>query len=38
VNAVVLDAHLDAPLLTGDKRIAGAPNLPIRVLHLSVAD
>ena len=35
---VVLAAHLDAPLLTGDRRIAGAPNLPIRVLHLSVAD
>ena len=35
---VVLAAHLDAPLLTGDRRIAGAPNLPIPVLHISVAD
>jgi len=30
--------HLDAPLLAGDRRIAGAPNLPIQVLHISVAD
>ena len=35
---VVLATHLNAPLLTGDRRIAGAPNLPIQVLHSSVAD
>ena len=33
----VLAPHQDAPLLTGDRRIAGAPNLPIEVLHISVA-
>jgi len=35
---VVLAAHLDAPLLTGDRRIAGAPNLPVHVLHVSLND
>ena len=35
---VVLAAHLGAPLLTGDRRLAGAPKLPIHVLHISVAD
>jgi len=35
---VVLAAHLDAPLLTGDRRLAGAPKLSIQVLHISVAD
>ncbi len=32
---VVLARHLGAPLLTADRRIAGAPNLPIEVLHIS---
>jgi predicted nucleic acid-binding protein len=32
---VVLAEHLDAPLLTGDRKMAGAPNLPVSVLHLS---
>lgn len=32
---VVLARILDAPLLTGDRRMAGAPNLPVPVLHLS---
>ena len=31
---VVLATHLDAPLLTGDKKLAKAPNLPIQILHL----
>lgn len=35
---VVLAQHLGAPLLTGDRRIAGAPNLPVQVLHISVTD
>jgi len=35
---VVLAIHMDAPPLTGDRRIAGAPNLPIQGLHISVAD
>jgi predicted nucleic acid-binding protein len=29
---------VDAPLLTADRKLASAPNLPIRVLHLSVAE
>lgn len=32
---VVLVRILDAPLLTGDRKVAGAPNLPVSVLHLS---
>lgn len=32
---VVLARILDAPLLTGDRKMAGAPNLPVSVLHLS---
>ena len=35
---VVLAKHLDAPFLTGDRRIAGAPNLPVQVLHISLTD
>ena len=35
---IVLAKHLDAPLLTGDRRMAGAPNLPVRVLHLPITD
>lgn len=35
---VALAQHLDAPLLTGDRRIAGAPNLPVQVLHMSATD
>ena len=34
---VVLARHLDAPLLTADRRIARAPQLPIQVLHISTA-
>lgn len=34
---VALAEHLDAPLLTGDRKLAGAPNLPVTVLHLSAA-
>jgi predicted nucleic acid-binding protein len=34
---VVLAKHLNAPLLTGDRKLAGAPKLPIQVLHLSPA-
>jgi len=34
---VVLARHLKAALLTGDQRLAAAPNLPIRVLHISAA-
>jgi predicted nucleic acid-binding protein len=34
---VVLALHLDGPLLTGDRRLAQAPNLGITVLHLSGA-
>jgi predicted nucleic acid-binding protein len=34
---VVLARHLDAPLLTADRRIARAPQLPVRVLHISTA-
>lgn len=33
---IVLAQHLDAPLLTGDRKIAGSPNLPVTVLHISV--
>jgi hypothetical protein len=29
----VLARHLDAPLLIGDRRLANAPDLPVRVLH-----
>ena len=32
---VVLAKHLGAPLLTGDRKMAGAPNLPVQVLHIS---
>ena len=32
---IVLAKHLDAPVLTGDRKMAGAPNLPVPVLHLS---
>ena len=32
---VVLARHLDAPLLTGDHRLANAPGLPVQVLHTS---
>ena len=32
---VVLDRHLGAPLPTDDRRIAGAPNPSVEVLHLS---
>ncbi len=35
---VVLAQHLDAPLLTADRKLAAASNLPIQVLHLSVAE
>ena len=34
---VVLARHLDAPLLTADRRIARAPQLPVQVLHISTA-
>ncbi len=34
---VVLAEHLGAPLLTGDRKMASAPNLPVSVLHLSAA-
>jgi predicted nucleic acid-binding protein len=34
---VVVAKHLDCPLLTGDGRLASAPNLPVSVLHLAVA-
>lgn len=34
---VVLAKHLDAPLLTGDRRLAAAPTIPVQVLHLSPA-
>lgn len=34
---VVLAEHLGAPLLTGDRKMAGAPNLPVQVLYLSAA-
>ena len=32
---VVLAKHLGAPLLTGDRKMAGAPNLPVQILHIS---
>jgi predicted nucleic acid-binding protein len=32
---VVLAKHLGASVLTGGRKIAGAPNLPVRVLHIS---
>lgn len=32
---VVVAKHLDCPLLTGDRRLAAAPTLPISVLHLA---
>ncbi len=32
---VVLAKHLGSPVLTGDRKMAGAPNLPVRVLHVS---
>jgi predicted nucleic acid-binding protein len=32
---VVLAKHLGAPVLTGDRKMAGAPNLPVPVLHIS---
>lgn len=32
---VVLAKHLGAVLLTGDHRLAGAPNLPVQVAHIS---
>lgn len=31
---VALAAHLGADLLTGDHKLASAPNLPVRTLHL----
>jgi predicted nucleic acid-binding protein len=34
-DAVWLARHLDAPLLTGDRRLANAPRLPVQVLHTS---
>ena len=34
---VALARHLGAPLLTGDRRLAGAPNLPVQILHLSAS-
>ncbi len=34
---VVLAEHLGAPLLTGDRKMASASNLPVSVLHLSAA-
>ena len=34
---VVLARHVDSPLLTGDRRLARAPNRGIIVLHLSGA-
>jgi predicted nucleic acid-binding protein len=34
---VILAKHLNTPLLTGDRKLAGAPKLPIQVLHLSPA-
>ena len=33
---IVLAKHLGAPVLTGDRKMAGAPNLPVQVLHISV--
>ncbi len=33
---VVLAKHLNVPLLTGDRKMAGAPNLPVQVLHISI--
>lgn len=35
---VALARHVDAALLTGDRKLASAPTLPIRVIHLSAAD
>ena len=32
---IVLAKHLAAPLLTGDRKMAGAPNLPVTILHIS---
>jgi predicted nucleic acid-binding protein len=32
---VVLAKHLGAPVLTGDRKMAGAPNLPVQILHIS---
>lgn len=32
---IVLAKHLGAPVLTGDRKMAGAPNLPVQVLHIS---
>jgi predicted nucleic acid-binding protein len=32
---VVLARHLDAPVLTGDRKMAGAPNLPASILHIA---
>jgi predicted nucleic acid-binding protein len=32
---VVLARHLDAPVLTGDRRLANAPDLRVQVLHTS---
>lgn len=32
---VVLANHLGAPVLTGDRKIANAPTLPVKVLHIS---
>jgi predicted nucleic acid-binding protein len=32
---VVLARHLGAPVLTGDRKMAGAPNLGVQVLHIS---
>jgi len=31
---VALANHLDAPVLTGDNKLANAPNLPVQALHL----
>jgi predicted nucleic acid-binding protein len=35
---VALARHVDAALLTGDRKLASAPTLPIQVIHLSAAD
>ena len=35
---VVLADHLDAPLLTADRKLASAPNLQVQVLHLSIVE
>lgn len=32
---VVLARHLGAPVLTGDRKMAGAPNTGVQFLHIS---